>query len=65
MEFQWASSMPDNVLPFTGRGRADDHSNYSKRSAAAVQCSGGLSAPHDGLLMSGLDFLCLPCWPTT
>jgi hypothetical protein len=30
-------------MPFTGRGRADDHSNYSKCSAAAVQCSGGLS----------------------
>jgi hypothetical protein len=29
-----------NGLPFTGRGRADDHSNYGKRSAAAVQCSG-------------------------
>lgn len=27
---------------FTGRGRADDHSNHKKRSAAAVQCSGGL-----------------------
>ena len=31
-----------NVMPFTGRGRADDHSNHSKRSAAAVQCNGGL-----------------------
>src|SRR4051794_9460084 len=31
-----------NGLPFTGRGRADDHSNHSKRSAAAVECSGGL-----------------------
>src|SRR4051812_11195877 len=30
-------------MPFTGRGRADDHSNHSKHSAAAVQCSGGLS----------------------
>ena len=29
-------------MPFTGRGRADDHSNYSNRPAAAVQCSGGL-----------------------
>jgi hypothetical protein len=29
-------------MPFTGRGRADDHSNHGKRSAAAVQCSGGL-----------------------
>src|SRR3954454_13773970 len=29
-------------LPFTGRGRADDHSNSSKRSAAAVLCGGGL-----------------------
>jgi hypothetical protein len=32
-----------NVVPFTGRGRADDHSNYGNRPAAAVQCSGGLS----------------------
>ena len=30
-------------MPFTGRGRADDHPNYGKRPAAAVQCSGGLS----------------------
>ena len=30
-----------NVMPFTGRGRADGRSNYGKRSAAAVQCSGG------------------------
>ena len=35
--------MSHNVVPFTGRGRADDHSNHGKRSAAAVQCSGGLS----------------------
>src|SRR4051812_47180823 len=31
-----------NGMPFTGRGRADDHSNHSGRPAAAVQCSGGL-----------------------
>jgi hypothetical protein len=36
------SLRPYNVGPFTGRGRADDRSNHSKRSAAAVQCSGGL-----------------------
>ena len=30
-------------MAFTGRGRDDDHSNHDKRSAAAVQCSGGLS----------------------
>lgn len=35
-------------MPFTGRGRADDHSNHSKRPAAAVQCSGGLFRPPDG-----------------
>src|SRR5687768_13939226 len=29
-------------MPFTGRGRAENRSNYSRRSAAAVQCSGGL-----------------------
>jgi hypothetical protein len=33
---------PHNVMPFTGRGRADDQSNHNKRSAATVQCSGGL-----------------------
>src|SRR3954468_19703179 len=33
-----------NGLPFTGRGRADDLSKFSKRSAATVQCSGGLAA---------------------
>src|SRR5687768_8862664 len=36
------TSRTTNVGPFTGRGRADDHSNHSQRSAAAVQCSGGL-----------------------
>jgi hypothetical protein len=34
--------MMPNVFPFTGRGRADDQSNYSERTAAAVQCSGWL-----------------------
>ena len=32
-----------NGMPLSGRGRAEDHSKYGKRSAAAVQCSGGLS----------------------
>lgn len=32
------------VRPFTGRGRAEDRSNYSNRSAAAVRCSGWLFA---------------------
>lgn len=30
-------------MPFTGRGRAEDHSDQNIRNAAAVQCSGGLS----------------------
>jgi hypothetical protein len=29
-------------MPFTGRGRADNHPNHSNRPAAAVQCSGDL-----------------------
>ena len=36
-------------MPFTGRGRADDHSIHSNRPAAAVQCSGGLSSTPRGL----------------
>jgi hypothetical protein len=40
----------DNVMSFTGRGRADDHSNYSKHSAAAVQCSEGLCSGGDACL---------------
>jgi len=32
-----------NGSTFTGRGRADDHLNHCKPSAAAVQCNGGLS----------------------
>src|SRR4051812_43041258 len=31
-----------NGMPITGRGHADDPSNHSNPSAAAVQCSGGL-----------------------
>ena len=34
--------MPYNVVPFTGRGRANDHLKFSKRPAAALQCNGGL-----------------------
>lgn len=37
-----------NGMPITGRGRAGDHPDYTNRSAAAVQCSGGLFRPPFG-----------------
>jgi hypothetical protein len=52
-----------NVLPFTGRGRADGHSNHSERAAAAVQCSGGLSSDRIAVTFSvGPDDLEQSVW---